>query len=123
MGLWQFMPGTAKHYGLAVGGSNDERKDGARSTRAAARYLRDLAFEFGGDDLLLALASYNRGENGVRRALKQLDDPFSDRSYWKLVEERKLPEETALYVTRFIAAAVAGEGGLPSDSALREAGF
>lgn len=123
VGLWQFMPGTAKQYGLAVGSKRDERMDSAKSTRAAARYLRDLAFEFGGDDLLLALASYNRGENGVRSALKKLDDPFSDRSYWKLVEEQQLPAETALYVTRFIAAAVAGEGGLPSDSTLRQAGY
>jgi hypothetical protein len=123
VGLWQFMPGTAKQYGLSVGGPHDDRMDRSKSTRAAARYLRDLAFEFGGDALLLALAGYNRGENGVRAALKKLEDPFSDRSYWKLVEEGLLPEETALYVTRFIAAAAAGEGGLPSDSALERAGY
>ena len=123
VGLWQFMPATAKHYGLAVGGPSDERMDRAKSTRAAARYLRDLAFEFGGDALLLALAGYNRGENGVRTALKKLDDPFSDRSYWKLVEEGLLPQETSLYVTRFMAAAVAGEGGLPPESTLRRAGY
>lgn len=123
VGLWQFMPGTAKQYGLAVAGGNDERTDTSKSTRAAARYLRDLTFEFGGSDLLLAIASYNKGENGIRKALKQLDDPFNDRSYWKLVEAGLLPDETALYVTRFIAAAVAGEGGLPSESDLREAGF
>lgn len=123
MGLWQFMPGTGKQYGLKIGGPNDERRDEAKSTRAAARYLRDLAFEFGGDALLLALAGYNRGENGVRRALKKLDDPFSDRSYWRLVEEDLLPDETADYVTRFIAAAVAGEGGIPAASTLTAAGY
>ena len=87
------------------------------------RYYRATAFEFGGDALLLALASYNRGENGVRRALKKLDDPFSDRSYWRLVEEGLLPEETALYVARFVAAAVAGEAGLPSRRTLDAAGL
>jgi hypothetical protein len=120
VGLWQFMPGTARDYGLEVNAAVDERYDPARSTRAAARYLRNLAFEFGGDALLLALASYNRGENAVRRALKRLDDPFSDRSYWALVEARYLPRETAQYVTRFVAAAVAG---LPSERVLEAAGY
>ncbi|MDH3212067.1 MAG: transglycosylase SLT domain-containing protein [Myxococcales bacterium] len=122
-GLWQFMPATARQYGLRVGGGVDERRDNVKSTQAAARYLRDLAFEFGGDALLLALAGYNRGENGVRRALKRLDDPFSDRSYWKLVEKNLLPEETAQYVPRFMAAAVAGEAGLPSPQVLAAAGY
>jgi len=123
VGMWQFMPGTARAYGLRVAGGHDDREDPVVSTQAAARYLRDLAFEFGGDALMLALASYNRGENGVRRALKKLDDPFSDRSYWRLVEEGLLPVETSRYVTRFVAAAVAGEGGLPSREKLEEAGY
>jgi hypothetical protein len=123
VGLWQFMPGTARDYGLVVAGSTDERYDTAKSTRAAARYLNDLAMEFGGDALLLALASYNRGENAVRRALRKLGDPWSDRTYWALVEARYLPKETAQYVTRFVAAAVAGEAGLPSEEVLRAAGY
>lgn len=122
-GMWQFMPGTARQYGLHVTNGLDERRDQKKSTRAAARYLRDLAFEFGGDALLLALAGYNRGENGVRRALKKLDDPFSDRSYWRLVEKDLLPRETAEYVTRFMAAAVAGEAGVPRSETLRAAGY
>ena len=123
VGIWQFMPKTAAHYGLKVSEDDDERKDPRKSTQAAARYLRDLVFEFGGNAMLLALASYNRGENGVRRALKKLDDPFSDRSYWRLVDEGLLPEETADYVPRFMAAAVAGEGGLPSQEVLAGAGY
>jgi hypothetical protein len=123
VGIWQFMPKTARHYGLRVTDGVDERKDPRKSTKAASRYLRDLVFEFGGNTMLLALASYNRGENAVRRALKKLDDPFSDRSYWRLVEEGLLPEETADYVPRFMAAAVAGEGGLPDLAALDEAGY
>jgi len=123
VGMWQFVPGTARQYGLHVGPDRDDRRDPERSTRAAARYLRDLAFEFGGDALLLALAGYNRGENGVRRALKRLDDPFSDRSYWRLVERGLLPTETSLYVTRFLAAAVSGEAGLPDREVLERAGY
>jgi hypothetical protein len=123
VGLWQFMPGTARDYGLVIDGSTDERYEPAKSTRAAARYLNDLAMEFGGDALLLALASYNRGENAVRRALRKLDDPWSDRTYWALVEARYLPKETAQYVTRFVAAAVAGEAGLPSEEVLSAAGY
>jgi hypothetical protein len=123
VGLWQFMPGTARDFGLRLDGLTDDRHDPVKSTRAAAHYLKALAFEFGGDALLLALASYNRGENAVRRALKRLDDPFSERSYWALVEADYLPQETAQYVTRFVAAAVAGEAGLPEQEVLRAAGY
>lgn len=112
-GMWQFMPRTARAYGLRVEEGIDERTDPEKSTRAAARYLRDLAFEFGGDALLLAIASYNKGENGIRRALKKLDDPRKDRSYWSLVENDLLPKETQEYVPRLVAAAVLGEAGLP----------
>lgn len=123
VGLWQFMPGTARDYGLRVGGAVDERMEPRKSTRAAARYLRSLAFEFGGDSLMLVLASYNRGENAVRRALKRLENPYSDRSYWALVEAGYLPDETAQYVSRFFAAAVAGEAGVPGEAVLRAAGY
>jgi hypothetical protein len=123
LGQWQFMPATARRYGLMVSGPVDERRDPGKSTRAAAEYLRDLALEFGGDSLLLALAGYNRGENGVRGALRKLDDPFSDRSYWTLVEEELLPAETRHYVARIFAQAVAGEGGVPSPTILKRAGF
>jgi membrane-bound lytic murein transglycosylase D len=101
-----------------VAGKVDERTDPDKSTRAAARYLRDLAFEFGGDALLLAIASYNKGENGIRRALKKLDDPRTDRSYWTLVERKLLPKETEDYVPRLVAAAIMGEAGVPPPSVL-----
>lgn len=123
LGLWQFMPGTARDYGLRVGGAGDERSDPRRSTTAAARYLRSLAFEFGGESLMLVLASYNHGENAVRRALKKLDDPYADRSYWVLVKAGYLPPETADYVERYVAAAVAGEAGVPSEAVLAAAGY
>lgn len=113
-GLWQFMPATARAYGLRVSSRVDERTDPKKSTEAAAHYLRDLAFEFGGDALLLAIASYNKGENGMRRALKKLDDPRTDRNYWVLVERNLIPRETRDYVPRLVAAAVMGEAGVPS---------
>lgn len=117
-GLWQFMPATGRAYGLKVTSRVDERTEPRKSTRAAARYLRDLAFEFGGDALLLAIASYNKGENGIRRALKRLDDPRTDRSYWTLVERKLLPKETEDYVPRLVAAAIMGEAGIPPPSVL-----
>jgi len=123
VGVWQFMPSTARDYDLRVSGSVDDRKDVARSSDAAARYMQHLVFEFGSDALLLALAGYNYGQGRVRAKLKRLDDPFSDRSYWRLVETGLLPEETAAYVTRFVAAGIAGEGGVPSRGTLMAAGY
>jgi hypothetical protein len=123
VGLWQFMPRTAHDYGLRVGDGVDERQDPERSTQAAAQYLQHLVFEFGSDALLLALAGYNFGQERVRGRLKQLDDPFHDRSYWRLVERGLLPAETGAYVARFTAAALAGEAGLPDEETLRAAGY
>jgi hypothetical protein len=123
VGLWQFMPETARRYGLSVTGQRDDRLDPLEATRAAARYLRDLAFDFGGDSLFLAVASYNAGENGVRRALRQLDDPFNDRNYWELAARGLLPPETVDFVPRLLAATVAGEAGLPDVGALQAAGY
>jgi hypothetical protein len=123
VGLWQFMPRTAGDYGLRVGDGVDERQDPEKSTQAAAQYLQHLVFEFGSDALLLALAGYNFGQERVRGRLKQLEDPFHDRSYWRLVERGLLPAETAAYVARFTAAALAGEAGLPSEATLRAAGY
>ncbi len=116
-GLWQFTAATAKKYGLDV----DERQDPTKSTQAAASYLNDLAFEFGRDSMLLVLAAYNCGESRVRRELRTLENPSTDRSYWRLVEKELLPEETSTYVVRFFATAVAGEAGLPTQAALAEA--
>jgi hypothetical protein len=114
VGLWQFMPATARDYKLQVGAGRDERTDPRKSTRAAARYLNALAFEFGGDALLLAIAAYNKGENGVRAALRKGRDPRTERTYFRLVERKLLPSETESYVPRFVAAAILGEAGVPA---------
>jgi membrane-bound lytic murein transglycosylase D len=89
-GLWQFMPDTARRYGLAVTGDRDERIEVAKSTRAAARYLRDLYQRFG--DWRLAFAAYNAGEQAVERAAART----GHRDFSRI--ERALPAETRNYV-------------------------
>lgn len=98
-GLWQFIPGTAEHYGLRNNTWYDGRRDVLDATDAALNYL-DYLHRFTEGDWLLALASYNAGEGRVQRARRQLshdgDDPF-----WHL----KLPAETRAYVPRLLAVA------------------
>jgi hypothetical protein len=66
-GLWQFVPETARRFGLEVGPERDDRMDVARETAAAAAYLDALHARFG--DWSLALAAYNQGEGTVERAI------------------------------------------------------
>ena len=89
-GIWQFMPDTARRYGLAVTANVDERIEVVKSTRAAARYLHDLYQAFG--DWQLAFAAYNAGERAVERAVARTG--HSD----FLRIDRALPEETRNYV-------------------------
>jgi len=67
-GIWQFVPATARAYGLVISGDVDERRDVRRSTDAACAYLTDLHDQFG--DWGLALAAYNAGPTAVRRAMR-----------------------------------------------------
>ncbi len=97
-GLWQFIPGTARRYGLEVNWWVDERRDPYLSTKAAAKYLKKLYNDFG--DWYLALAAYNAGEGRVAQALRQsgCDD------YFELIDSRRyLHRETRLYVPKLLA--------------------
>lgn len=96
-GLWQFMVGTAKQYGLEVNSMVDERRDIVKSSYAAARYLSDLYKIFG--DWNLVIAAYNCGPENIRKAIHR-SNGSSD--YWKIYS--CLPRETRGYVPAFIAA-------------------
>lgn len=97
LGIWQFMPGTAREYGLRVDWWVDERLDPLSSTRAAASYLKDLHAIFG--DWPLALASYNAGPGRIRRTMSAVRAD----SYWDMQRNKKLPRETRGYVPTFYA--------------------
>jgi membrane-bound lytic murein transglycosylase B len=98
LGLWQLMPDTARRYGLVVTPSRDERLDVDRSTRAAARYLRDLYQQFG--SWPLALAAYNAGEQRVQRAVERA----STSDFIQLSSLHLLPQETRNYVPAVLSA-------------------
>jgi len=113
LGLWQFQPQPARAHGLRVDSDVDERADVAKSTGAAAQYLAELLADFGSDSFMLALASYNSGENKMRRALQVLArEPGGfgreKRDFWYLYRRKLLPKETREYVPKVLAAAVVG---------------
>ncbi len=96
-GIWQFMPDTAREYGLRVDWWVDERADPERSTRAAASFLKNLYRQF--NDWSLALAAYNAGPGRVRRAL----EATGATTFWELLEQSAVPKETRGYVPTFYA--------------------
>lgn len=96
-GLWQFMIGTGKQYGLEVTSLVDERCDPVKASNAAAHYLHDLYTIFG--DWTLVIASYNCGPNNVNKAIKRAG---GSKDYWTIYPY--LPSETRGYVPAFIAA-------------------
>ncbi|MDN3657674.1 lytic transglycosylase domain-containing protein [Ferruginibacter paludis] len=102
-GPWQFMPYTAKDYGLVVNGALDERRDYYKSTHAAARYLLYLYSQL--HDWLLVMAAYNGGPGRVYSAIKK----SGSNDFWRL--QYYLPEESRTYVKRFIATHYIMEGG------------
>jgi Transglycosylase SLT domain/LysM domain len=92
-GIWQFVPSTARTYGMRTTASLDERRDPDKSTRAAAEHLKSLYSRF--QAWPLALAAYNAGENAVQRAIKRQHT----RNFWQL----RLPKETRRFVPKFMA--------------------
>lgn len=98
VGLWQFISSTGKIYGLTINSTIDERKDPIRSTQAAAHFLSDLYEEFG--DWSLALAAYNCGPGGVKKATRRsAASEYTD--FWKI--KSYLPKETRRYVPKYVA--------------------
>ena len=93
-GFWQFIPSTAKRYGLKIDWWVDERRDLIASTNAALDYLVYLNGRF--ENWLLAIASYNWGEGRVARARNRLS---GDEGFFQM----RVPEETATYVNRLLA--------------------
>ena len=106
VGLWQFMKGTAKQYGLAVGTKVDERKNPKLSTDAALTYLSSLHDRLG--SWYLAAAAYNSGEGTVLKAMKKVTGKTTgtDADFFKIMP--MLPKETQDYVPKLIAAARIG---------------
>ena len=95
-GLWQFMFGTGKEYGLNVSSYVDERRDPIKSTEAASKYLAKLYEIFGDWDL--ALAAYNSGPGNVSKAIRRSGGYTN---YWNI--RGYLPRETAGYLPAFLA--------------------
>ena len=96
-GLWQFMVGTGRIYGLEVNSLVDERRDPIKASDAAARYLADLYKLYG--DWHLVIAAYNCGPGNVAKAIRHSG---GKRNYWQIYPY--LPRETRSYVPIFIAA-------------------
>lgn len=96
-GLWQFMVGTGKQYGLEVNSLVDERRDPIKSSYAAAQYMKDLYKIFG--DWSLVIAAYNCGPENINKAIHRSG---GQTDYWKIYPY--LPKETRGYVPAFIAA-------------------
>lgn len=92
-GYWQFMPATARLYGLRVNSKVDDRVDFLKSTHAAARYLRSLYDEFG--DWTLVAAAYNVGGGSLKASMRRQKED----NYFKL----RLNAETASYVYKLVS--------------------
>lgn len=97
-GLWQFIPGTGRHFSLKQDWWYDGRRDVAASTRAALDYLQFLHDQFNGD-WLLALAAYNSGGGTVSRAIEHNQRRGLPTDFWHL----DLPAQTRAYVPRLLA--------------------
>ncbi len=97
-GIWQFIPGTARRFGLKQDWWYDGRRDILASTTAALDYLQALNREFDGD-WELALAAYNSGAGTVRKAIRRNRRRGRPTDFWHL----RLPRETRAYVPKLLA--------------------
>jgi membrane-bound lytic murein transglycosylase D len=99
-GMWQFMSGSGTIYGLNRNWWVDDRQDPEKSTRAAARYLKDLYAQLG--DWYLAMAAYNSGAGTVQHAVERTG--YAD--FWELYRRGVLPQETRNYVPIIVAVTI-----------------
>lgn len=97
VGLWQFMLRTGQIYGLKTNSLIDERRDPVKSSRAAARYLKDLYEIY--HDWNLVLAAYNCGPGTINKAIRRAG---GETDFWRIYNY--LPKETRGYVPAFVAA-------------------
>jgi len=118
-GMWQFIPETGSRYGLQTGplykerivDPKDDRHNFAKSTIAAAKYLRKIYDTDAQASGLLVMASYNWGENRVIRMVRAMPNNPQDRNFWKFFKQykKKMPKQTYDYVFYIFSAAVIGE--------------
>jgi hypothetical protein len=116
-GIWQFIPATARRYGLQTGplqevrryDPRDERFDFNKATVAAAGYLRDIYTTEAQASGLLVMASYNWGEHRITNLIAKMPENPRQRNFWELIKQHNIPEETYHYVYYIFSAAVIGE--------------
>ena len=100
VGMWQFVAGTGRAYGLEINAWVDDRMDPEKSTRAAAKHLKDLYARYG--DWHIAMAGYNCSPRCIRRAINRAkSDGHAVPTYWDMY--RYLPRETRGYVPMYVA--------------------
>lgn len=116
-GAWQFLPETAREFGLYPGNKTDdslydtvdERFDFSKATYAAAKYLKKIYATEAQASGLLVIAGYNYGHNRVKGMIKKLPNTPKARNYWNFISTYKIPDETYQYVLYIFSAAVIGE--------------
>jgi peptidoglycan lytic transglycosylase D len=132
-GMWQFVPDTAKRYGLMIGplasvaqpDAGDDRHKWDKATVAAASYIKDIYATDAQASGLLVMAGYNWGEQRVINLIRSLSPNPRDRNFWKLLDRyrERIPAQTYDYVFYIVSAAVIGENprmfGFPFDSPLK----
>ncbi len=115
--MWQFIPATARRYGLRTGplvelprhDPKDERFEPDLATGAAARYLHDIYYMDAQASGLLVMASYNWGPRNIRTRIRSMPENPRDRNFWALLKQHDIPKETYDYVFYIFSAIVIGE--------------
>ncbi len=107
VGMWQFIAGTGRMYGLEIDPWLDERRDPFKATDAAVSHLQDLVQRLG--SVYLAAAAYNAGAGRIEREIARLPgepDSVDDQTFFEIADRRNLRRETRDYVPKLIAAAL-----------------